>query len=92
MMRALPAAFCLPTPTPHVTKTGKVQVVAVHGRNLQQLSDDPVEVAHEHHMNLKLKSGELRRLLFPVEMERVSRLLANGVGNADLVLIWCCSD
>jgi len=49
---------------------GKVQVVAVHGRD-PRAPNDTALVRHEHHLNLQLKSGELRRLLFPAETHEV---------------------
>jgi hypothetical protein len=53
---------------------GKVQVVAVHGRrNVTGANATAPLQWHEHQVNLQLKSGELRRLLFPVDAPEVWR-------------------
>ena len=56
---------------------GELQIVAVHGFDAQHPAGggDASLVVHEHHMHLRVKGGELRRLLFPVEPEEVRRLL-----------------
>lgn len=60
------------------TKPGRLQVVAVHGLN-ERRGAAPVFTAaalgakHEHHLNLKLPNGGLRRLVLPVELPGLPR-------------------
>lgn len=85
--------------SPSCTHAGKIQEVAVHGRDRSSsrgggpgggsggggASSSGADggsssstgqgkarlVVHEHHINLMTKSGELKRLLFPVELDKV---------------------
>lgn len=54
----------------------------MHGRNLQQLSNNISMVRHEHHLNLQLKSGELRRLLLPGNLQE--EIEVRGLGRVDM--------
>jgi hypothetical protein len=74
-------ALCAAAAHAQETFFGKLQVVAVHGRHhIEELSAAPAAVAHEHHLNLRLKNGGLRRLLFPSEPVGEVRLGGGAVG------------
>lgn len=61
-----------PLVPPKKTSTGKVQEIAVHNHR-----------DHEHQFNLRLRNGQLWRLLFPVDIHLAGRVRAEvaGVGS-----------